>query len=72
MKEYHGGIPHSESNNMELLLFTAAHTLMWPQVIMVVYKAGDDTKYACFPQFPMKMFLAKIENFLSSFLFKVS
>jgi hypothetical protein len=25
MKEYHGGIPHSESNNMELLLFTAAH-----------------------------------------------
>ncbi len=49
MKEYHGGIPHSESNNIELLLFTAAHTWMWPKDIMV-YRAGDDTKYACFPQ----------------------
>ena len=52
MKEYqHGGIPHSESNNMELLLFTAEHTWMWQEAIMV-YKSRDDTKYGCFPQMP--------------------
>jgi len=64
MKEYqHGGIPHSESNNMELLLFTAEHTWMWQEAIMVYINLEMIQNMVVFHKCPMKVFLAKIEIF---------
>ncbi len=53
MKEYHGGIPHTHTQWEQYYgaptVHRRAHMDVAREAIMV-YKAGDDTKYACFPQ----------------------
>jgi hypothetical protein len=71
MAGYHT-LTHSESNTMELLLFTAEHTWMWPERPLWYIKLEMIQNMLVSHKFPMKVLLAKIEKFVTSFLRKVS